>query len=279
MSFRGLRVAARQLRAQLPESVDRQVQILARIRGRDNRRWFREELEAYEAQDQGADRESGIAFPVDRNLFPIVRDRLSAAGVGGGHYFHADLFSAQSIFHNDPQRHVDVGSSVEGFVAHVASFRAIDVIDLRPLHSNARNIFFHQADLFELGPEWLESTDSLSCLSVLEHFGLGRYGDQVSYSAWIEGLDALKSMLKVGGRLYLSVPTGEPQRTEFNAHRVFSFPTLRDVLEEKFTIESVGFIDDRGDFSLVNAWGAEANSSYGATYGCSVWVLVKSDQT
>lgn len=37
------------------------------------------------------------------------------------------------IFDSSPQRHLDVGSRIDGFVAHVASFREIEVIDIRPV--------------------------------------------------------------------------------------------------------------------------------------------------
>ena len=34
------------------------------------------------------------------------------------------------------KRHVDIGSRLDGFVAHVASFREIEVLDIRPLKVN-----------------------------------------------------------------------------------------------------------------------------------------------
>ena len=77
----------------------------------------------------------------------------------------------------------------------------------------------------EIPPGLAESTDSLSCLHALEHFGLGRYGDPVDYDGYLKGFDNLYRILKPGGRLYFSVPMG-PQRIEFDAHRVFSMAYL-----------------------------------------------------
>ena len=37
------------------------------------------------------------------------------------------------IYAARPEKHVDVGSRVDGFVAHVASFREIEVFDVRPI--------------------------------------------------------------------------------------------------------------------------------------------------
>src|SRR5208283_2551263 len=109
-------------------------------------------------------------------------------------------------------------SRIDGFVAHVASFRSLIVLDLRPISTQIRNIEFMQADLMKPIPDSLvELCDSLSCLHVLEHFGLGRYGDTIKYDGYVLGLDNLHRILRKGGKLYLSVPIG-PQRIEFDAH-------------------------------------------------------------
>ena len=63
-------------------------------------------------------------FPAGR-AFPCLRDRYEAGGVASGHYFHQDLLVAQWLNAANPQRHIDVGSRVDGFVAHVAAFREI----------------------------------------------------------------------------------------------------------------------------------------------------------
>lgn len=88
-----------------------------------------------------------------------------------------------------------------------------------------------------LDPSFRGVADSVSCLHALEHFGLGRYRDTVDYDGWRKGLDGRTEILEPGGTLYLGLPTGEPQRVEFNAHRVFSLPFIRDVLEPRFVIE------------------------------------------
>ena len=66
-------------------------------------------------------------------LYPILSDRYDSAGVATGHYFHQDLLVAKFIYENKPMRHVDIGSRIDGFVAHVASFRDIEVVDIREL--------------------------------------------------------------------------------------------------------------------------------------------------
>ena len=96
----------------------------------------------------------------------------------------------------------------------------IQGIDIRPAESTARNISFRQFDLMNDDPIGLGKFDSFSCLHALEHFGLGRYGDQIDPNGWLMGLAALTEITRSGGPLYLAVPIG-PQRIEFDAHRVF----------------------------------------------------------
>ena len=253
--------------------VSRGIDPLSNRRARKAQAWVREDFVEYERQRLASSNPDEFALG---DWFPITSDRHSMAGSATGHYFHQDLVVAREIFRRDPTRHIDVGSRIDGFVAHVATFRTIDVVDIRPLQSSVDGINFIQHDLMNLGDSMFESTDSLSCLHALEHFGLGRYGDPVDYSAWRSGLSALTSMLIPGGTLYLSVPTGEPQRVEFNAHRVFSMRSLRKELAESFDIERVAFVHDSGDLSAdVDPFSPQADSSFGARYGCSIWMLSK----
>ena len=65
--------------------------------------------------------------------------------------------------------HVDVGSRVDGFVAHVAAFRPIQVVDIRRLSNTVPNVTFLQADFMSTLPDSLVACcDSLSCLHALD---------------------------------------------------------------------------------------------------------------
>ncbi len=182
---------------------------------------------------------------------------------------------ARRICANAPKKHVDVGSRVDGFVAHVAAFREIEVLDVRPLTSNIPNVRFRQVDLMApLAGDLAGYCDSLSCLHALEHFGLGRYGDTVDFEGHLKGLSNLKQLVAKGGKFYLSVPIG-PQRIEFNAHRVFSVSTLLSLVPE-FRVDAFSYVDDRGDLheSVVLADDAVA-SNFGCRYGCGILELTK----
>jgi hypothetical protein len=208
-------------------------------------------------------------------LFPILDERSKPAGSARGHYFHQDLLVAQRIFQRQPRRHIDVGSRVDGFVAHVATFRDIEVIDVRPLISTTPRIRFLCADLMaELPPSLIGCTDSLSCLHAIEHFGLGRYGDPVCFDGHLAGLANLHRMLQPGGTLYLSTPVSRRQRVEFNAHRVFSLPYLLDRLAASFELQSFAYVGDDGELRVeADPHGPAARETFGLRYGCGIFEL------
>lgn len=210
------------------------------------------------------------------NPYPCLLDKFAESGEAKGHYFHQDLLVANRIFVNKPEKHVDVGSRIDGFVAHVASFRKIEVLDIRVLPDNINNVSFTQADMMKpVDGALIDYCDSLSCLHALEHFGLGRYGDPVRYDGYLLGLKNIHSILKKGGKLYVSVPMGG-QRIEFNAHRVFSLVYLLELFKDRYQIDCFSYVDDEGDLHAnVSMAAHEINNNYGCNYGCGIFELTK----
>jgi SAM-dependent methyltransferase len=182
-----------------------------------------------------------------RASYPCLNDLAKQPGNVTGHYFHQDLFVAQRIFSQNPEKHVDIGSRIDGFVAHIASFRKIEVFDYRDLLTPIPNVVFRQCDLLAPPPNLNNYCDSLSCLHVIEHVGLGRYGDPIDLFGHLKALQSLATILKPNGLLYLSAPFGE-ERIEFNAHRVFSLATLVEMVRSKFRLLGFSYVDDAGNF-------------------------------
>ena len=215
-------------------------------------------------------------FPISLN-YPCPADRFEAAGTASGHYFHQDLLVAHKIFERNPKRHVDIGSRIDGFVAHVATFREIEVLDFRPLDKYIRNISFHEFDLLNSSGKYANYTKSLSCLHTLEHLGLGRYGDPIMPDGYVRGFETLYSILKPGGILYLSVPIGS-QRIEFNAHRVFSIKTILNMVKDKLEMTDFSYVDDDGNLhESVGLTERAIENSYNCWYGCGIFELRKSE--
>jgi hypothetical protein len=217
---------------------------------------------------------SSVDFPFGE-LFPCLDNRSSAAGTAKGHYFHQDLLVARRVFANAPRLHVDIGSRIDGFVAHVAAFREVEVFDVRPLESAIPNVRFRQVDLMApLDAALAGYSDSVSCLHALEHFGLGRYGDPVDFEGHLKGLANLKRLVSAGGKLYLSVPIG-PQRIEFNAHRVFALDTLLSLVSD-FRVDAFSYVDDKGDLHENVALAKDAVAkNFGCRYGCGILELTR----
>jgi SAM-dependent methyltransferase len=211
-----------------------------------------------------------------QKLNPVLTDRFAGSGVARGDYFHQDLLIARRVFDNKPRRHIDIGSRIDGFVAHVASFRQIDVIDIRPQESKIKNINFIQMDFMSpVKDESRESCDSLSCLHAIEHFGLGRYGDSINAKGHLLGMENLYAILKKGGKLYFSTPIG-PQRVEFNAHRVFSVHYLLEQFQGRYTIDGFSYVDDNGDLhENIPFTETDINRNFGCQYGCGIFEMTK----
>lgn len=237
------------------------------VRGLANYRFNRSKFRAQAAASAGE-------FRIGDN-FPCPGDRFESGGTATGHYFHQDLYVAQQIFAARPNRHLDVGSRVDGFVAHVASFRQVEVLDIRPTDQIVPNMRFHRADVMELGEQWAASTDSLSCLHALEHFGLGRYGDSVDYYGFRKGWENLVGMVRPKGTLYLSVPIGRSQRVEFDGQRIFSVPYLREeMIGERFVIDRFAYVDDEGAMNRdADVFAPEADRSFDLACGCGIFTL------
>ncbi len=210
-----------------------------------------------------------------KKLRPCLDDRFDTAGSIPLHYFHQDLLIASKIFINTPNRHVDIGSRVDGFVAHVASFREIEIFDIRKLNDKIKNVKFIQADLMDENFVFEDYTDSVSCLHAIEHFGLGRYGDKVDMNGYLKGLNNIYKLLKKNGKFYLSTPIG-PQRIEFDAHRVFSLEFLLKIFSEKYSINSFSYISD-DNVLFENAELNEQNikNNFNCFYGCGIFELTK----
>ena len=199
------------------------------------------------------------------NLVPCLHDRYQQGGSVNNEYFIQDFWVACEIFSASPKKHVDIGSRVDGFVAHVASYREIEVFDVRPLRSDLPGIVFKQANLMDLDPNLLAGgyCDSLSCLHAIEHFGLGRYGDPIDALGYKKGIANMASLLSSKGVFYLSTPIGK-ERVEFNANWVFDPNTIiavassNDLALSDFYVISGGRLEKReASAENLKALGAE----------------------
>jgi len=213
-------------------------------------------------------------FPFGK-FYPCLDERSRESGTASGHYFHQDLLVAHKIFKNNPAKHVDIGSRIDGLVAHVASFREVEVFDIRELKMEIQNVRFKQVDLMDRNFQLSEYCDSVSCLHALEHFGLGRYGDKVNYHGHLMGWENIYRLLKKNGKFYFSVPIGE-QRIEFNAHRVFSLRYLLTLSAGRYKIDSFAYVDDSGHLHAdIELKEKHVQDNLSCHYGCAIFEFSK----
>ena len=196
-------------------------------------------------------------------------DRYAAAGSVTFHYFFQDLWAASRLHDAGIRRHVDVGSRLDGFVAHVLPFCTVDYVDVRPLDVRIPGLNFTRALITEL-PFQSDSVRSLSCLHVLEHIGLGRYGDPIDPSGHVRAAHELERVLQPGGTLLFGTPVGR-ERVCFDAHRVFDPATIVRLFPGLELVE-FSLIDDRGHW---HAEGSTFDDARACSYGCGLFRFEK----
>jgi len=200
---------------------------------------------------------------------PVLMEWDAQAGIPDPFYFHQDLWAARLVYRRAPARHIDIGSRIDGFVAHLLTFMPVTVVDIRELRSTVAGLEFMRSDATSLREFPDDSIASLSSLHAVEHFGLGRYGDPVDPAAPFRVMEAFVRVLAPGGSLYFSVPVGR-ERLVFNAHRIFAPSTIVSTLDG-LDLVSFSAVNDQGEL-LENI---EPVAASGFEYGCGMFEFTK----
>lgn len=187
----------------------------------------------------------GLPFML-RYMQPHLADRHGNAGTFDAEYFYQDWWVAREILRRGPERHIDIGSRLDGFISHLLVFRDVEFVDVRPLVIDIPGLACVQGDARNLTMYPVDSVDSVSCLHSIEHMGLGRYGDEVDPLGPVAVAKEICRVLRPGGRAYIAMPIGT-ERLEFNAQRVFAPQTVLRMFGE-LTLEKFSAVDDEGRF-------------------------------
>ncbi len=198
--------------------------------------------------------------------YPCLADRTSTTVVDA-HYFHQACWMARKLAESAPAWHVDVGSSVEPIGA-ISAFVPTLFIDCRPLEVEMAGLSTMSGDVCAL-PFDDASVPSISCLHVLEHVGLGRYGDSIDPQGSAKAALELTRILAPGGRLLISTPVGH-ERVQFNAHRIFAPQTVLKLFCE-LELSDFAIVDDHGDFFAH----AETSQASHMEYACGMFEFAK----
>lgn len=209
-------------------------------------------------------------FVINRErLFPVIKERFETAGTVGN-YFWQDLWAARLIYERMPREHYDIGSRLDGFIAHILAFGVpVKMIDIRPFPVEVEGLTTIVDDATALDEFEDDSIESLSALCSLEHFGLGRYGDPIDPEACFKCFNNIQKRMKPGGNLYISVPIGK-ERLEFNAHRVFYPQTIIDSFDKmklvEFSCTADGYIERDVDIHKYDEDDHHGDYRYGLFY-------------
>jgi hypothetical protein len=169
-----------------------------------------------------------------RSLYPCLGDDTAETEIEPT-YFYQDAWAFEKIVQNLPTEHVDVGSHHK-FVALLSKVVPVTMVDIRPLSLPLETLTFRQGSILEM-PYADRSVQSLSSMCVVEHIGLGRYGDPLDPEGTEKAMAELKRIIAPGGSLYLSVPIDDVNRTYFNAHRAFTESYLEDLFHPLEIVE------------------------------------------
>jgi SAM-dependent methyltransferase len=171
----------------------------------------------------GLSRRSGKVLPLAWSARMPCLGENTATTSFDRHYIYHLAWAARILEGRKPAIHVDISSSLY-FAAIVSAFVPVRFYDFRPAELNLENLQVGSANLHSL-PFADRSIESLSCMHVIEHVGLGRYGDALDPDGDVRAMEELLRVLAPGGILYLVVPVGRP-RIIFNAHRIYSFEMI-----------------------------------------------------
>jgi len=192
------------------------------------------------SQERTASRSGKSRFPIRlRDTYPCLHDKTTNTSFDSHYVFHM-AWAARILAKVKPEVHVDISSSLY-FCTLVSAFIPVHFYDYRPAALGLDNLVSERADLLSL--QFSDrSVNSISCMHVVEHVGLGRYGDPLDPDGDLRAINELKRVLAPGGNLLLVVPVGKP-RIMFNAHRIYSYDQVMNCFAE-FELKEFALIPD-----------------------------------
>ncbi|MCL5126434.1 MAG: DUF268 domain-containing protein [Deltaproteobacteria bacterium] len=181
------------------------------------------------------------------------------------HYIYHTAWAARILAKTRPNIHIDISSSLF-FVSMVSGFVPIRFYDFRKPDLTLDGLTVESANLLNL-PFDDNSISSLSCMHVVEHIGLGRYGDELDPDGDLKAISELTRVLAHGGQLLFVVPVGR-SRIQFNAHRIYSYEQVTGYFKRLELREFSLIPDSPKDGGLIRnvAKGMADQQSYGC--GC-----------
>jgi SAM-dependent methyltransferase len=229
---------------------------------------FRKEFEAFQELSAtcGTDERFEVRW---EDRYPCLNDKRATTGFDR-HYVYHTAWAARIVAESRPTEHVDIGSLLY-FSGILSGFVPVRFYDYRQADLNLSNLASGHADLVQL-PFADGSIQSISCMHVVEHVGLGRYGDPLDPQGDQKAMTELARVLAPGGALLFVVPVGRP-RICFNAHRIYGFRQVREAFCGLYLKEFVLIPDDPAHGELIKNPAEPVVDSQ--NYGCGCFWFVR----
>jgi SAM-dependent methyltransferase len=204
-----------------------------------------------------------------KDRYPCLKDNTGSTGFDR-HYIYHTAWAARILADTKPSAHVDISSTLY-FCGIVSAFLPVKFYDHRPADLQLSGLTSESADLTAL-PFARNSIDSLSCMHVVEHIGLGRYGDALDPTGDLKAAAELQRVLAPGGNLLFVVPTGKP-KIAFNAHRIYAYDQVTSYFPDLELKQFALIPDDPRDGGLI--YDATKRQADSQTYGCGCFWFQK----
>ncbi len=209
-----------------------------------------------------------------RDRWIHLRDATATTAFDRHYIFHT-AWACRVLSEARPSEHVDVGSAVF-FISSVSAFVPTRFIDFRPADLGLNGLVTQPGNLLQL-PLASDTVQSLSCMHVIEHVGLGRYGDPLDYDGDIKAAHELIRVLSPGGSLLIVVPIGGHARIQFNAHRIYTYQQVLRLFPDLTLVEFALISEDGKQGGLIRH--ADPDLASAERYGCGCFHFKKAPGT
>jgi len=175
--------------------------------------------------------------------YPCLGQKTAVTHVDG-FCFRQDTWAFKRIVEIHPKSVVDVGSTAL-LVGIISRLFPTTSFDIRPLPVSLPNLTCRRASITNL-PVADGSVELLCSLCVIEHVGLGRYGDKLDPYGSIKAFKEVSRVVEPGGHFIISVPISHTSMLCFNAHRIFTKSQVLAALPEFSVVEEAFFYPNPG---------------------------------
>lgn len=173
------------------------------------------------------------------------------------------IFAAKMIQRVKPESILDIGSYRQFIIGLLAGNYKVSVLDVRLILDDLMQNELRIDGDAKFIPRADNSFDCVLTLCSIEHFGLGRYGDDFDIDADIKAIKEIKRVLKPKGYLIFTTPiiNGTPS-IWFNAHRIYNYEEIIkfskgfNIKEEQVfnmeerTFSSIKDMDTRAEYDI-----------------------------